>query len=154
MFFDTSSFFTASCTLDINGFFGRFIIEVGFGVITHLLFFAALFIISTYFVGISLLHLLTTNASIAFAIFPASDFGAYSLSFKASFDILAGENIYLPPTQSAAHFSILIGSPPVVNQPIVPPSQAPVTFTRENTCLQMSCACLSLIASPRADATS
>lgn len=114
----------------------------------------AFLIISTYFVGISLPHLLTTNASIAFAILPASVFGAYSLSFNASFDILAGENIYLQPTHSAAHLRILIGSPPVVNPHIVPPRPAPVTFTRENTCLPISCACLSLIASPRADATS
>ena len=108
----------------------------------------------TTLLGIGISHRLFTNVSIAFVAFVASAFGAYSLNLIASFDIFEGENIYLPPTQSAAHCNILIGSPPVANPHTVPPSPAPVKLTRENTCLAWSCDAFSPIASDNADATS
>lgn len=87
--------------------------------------------------GRSVSHRDLTNASIAFVAAVASDFGAYSLSFTASFDMLDGENNVRPPTPTAAPTAAFLitdnGSSPV-SHPAIPPSQAPTAFVRLNTC--------------------
>ena len=111
----------------------------------------------TTFLGIGISPRLFTNVSIAFVAPVASAFGAYWLNLRASFDILEGENIDRParprPAPTAAFCNTDNGSFPV-SPPAIPPSPAPATFTRENTCLAWSCAAFSPIASDSADATS
>jgi len=134
---------------------------VHFGTFGLLMFFGAFvvafLIISMYFCGIIVAPLDCINASIAFVAPLASAFVAYSLSFRASFDILAGENIALHEAQTAApiaaFFNMFIGSSAVIAQ-IVPPIHAHATFTSENTCRAWSCAIFSPIDSASAEATS